>query len=91
MRRRAQNASATEVVEEGEQSYQGEVPPAPPHRRKGRGRFRADAAQEVEQEQPPVEQESPKVDPVVFVAGMVGINQGFEALNQAMPLVQQML
>ena len=74
MRRRAQNASATEVVEEGEQSYQGEVPPAPPHRRKGRGRFRADTAQELEQEQPPVEQETHEVDLAAFVASMEGIN-----------------
>ena len=39
-----------------------------------RGRPRAAAAQEVEQEHPPVEQEAPKVDPVTFAAGMVGIN-----------------
>ena len=31
------------------------------------------------------------MDPVTFVAGMVGINQGLAALNQAMPLVHQML
>ena len=77
MRRRAQNALAAKVVEEGEQSYHGEVPPIPPRRRRGRGRPRAVVAQEVEQE-PPVEQKAPKVDLVIFVAGMVGINQGFD-------------
>ena len=50
MRRRARNTPAAKAAEEGEQSYQGEVPPAPPRRRRGRGRPRAAAAQEVEQE-----------------------------------------
>ena len=31
------------------------------------------------------------MDPTAFAARMVGINQGLVALNQAMPLVQQML
>ena len=31
------------------------------------------------------------MDPVAFAAGMARINQGLAALNQAMPLVQQML
>ena len=53
MRRRARNALATEAVEEGEQSFQGEAPPAPLCWR--RGRPKAAAAQEVEQEHPPVE------------------------------------
>ena len=48
MRRRARNAPAIEAAEEGEQSYQDEVSPAPPHRRRGRGRPRVAAAQEVE-------------------------------------------
>ena len=90
MRRRAQNAPTAKAVEEGEQSFHGEVPPIPPRKRKGRGRPRAAVAQEVEQE-PPVEQEALEVDPTVFAAGMVRINQGLATLNQAMPLVQQML
>ena len=56
-----------------------------------RGRPRAAAAQEVEQEHPPVEQEAPEVDPTTFAVSMAGINQGFATLNQAIPLVQQML
>ena len=56
MRRRARNALAIEAAEGDEQSYQGEVPPIPPCRRRGRGRPRAAAAQEVEQEHPPVEE-----------------------------------
>ena len=47
-------------------------------------------AQEIEQELA-VEPEAPQVDPAIFAAGMIGINQGLAALNQAMPLVQQML
>ena len=31
------------------------------------------------------------MDSAAFAIGMVGINQGLAALNQAMPLVQQML
>ena len=31
------------------------------------------------------------MDPTVFAAGMAGINQGLIALNQVMPLVQQIL
>ena len=72
MRRRAQNALTAEVVEEGEQSFHGEVPPIPPHRRRGRGRPRAAITQEVEQE-PLVEWEAPQVDLVVFTAVMVRI------------------
>ena len=55
MRRRVRNAPAAEVAEGDEQSYQGEVPLGPPHRRRGRGRSRVTAAQEVEREQPPIE------------------------------------
>ena len=40
MRRRAQNFPAAEPAEEGEHSLQGEVPPDPPRRRRGRGRPR---------------------------------------------------
>ena len=40
MRRRAQNFPAAEPAEEGEHSLQGEVPPDPPRRRRGRGRLR---------------------------------------------------
>ena len=54
MKRMSNNVPAAEVAEEDEQSYQGEVPPVSPHRRRGRGRPRAAVAQEVEQE-PPVE------------------------------------
>ena len=91
MRRRVWNAPAVKAVEEGEQSYQEEVPPTPPHKRRGRGRPRAAAAQEVEQEHPPVEQEAPEVNQEAFAAGMAGINQDLEVLNQAIPLIQQML
>ena len=48
MRRRARNALAAEAAKEDEQSYQGEVSPIPPYRRRGRDRPRATAAQEVE-------------------------------------------
>ena len=48
MRRITRNAPAAEAAKEGEQSYHGEVPPAPPRRRMGRGRPRAIVAQEVE-------------------------------------------
>ena len=34
---------------------------------------------------------SPEVDPAVFAADMTDINQGLTALNQAIPLVQQIL
>ena len=50
MRRRAVNAPAIEAAEGDEQSYQGEVPLASLHRRRGRGRPRAAAAQKIEQE-----------------------------------------
>ena len=50
MRRRPRNAPTAEAAEEDEQSYLSEVPPAPPRRRRGRGRPRADAAQKVEHE-----------------------------------------
>ena len=72
MRRKARNASAAEAEEGDEQSYQGEVPPVPPHRRRGRGRPRAAVAQEVEQE-PPVEHKASEVDPAIFATGMAGI------------------
>ena len=44
MRRRAQNIPAAKSAEEGEHSFQGEVPPDPP-RRRGRGRGRPRVAQ----------------------------------------------
>ena len=88
MRRRARNAPTAEVAEGDEQSFQGEAPPTPLHRR--RGRPRVVAAQEQEQ-YPWVEQEAPELDPIAFVASMIGINQGLAALNQAIPVVQQML
>ena len=44
IRRRAQNIPAAESAEEGELSFQGEVPPDPPCRR-GRGRGRPRVAQ----------------------------------------------
>ena len=44
MRRRAQNIPAAESAEEGEHSFQGEVPPHPP-RRRGRSRGRPRVAQ----------------------------------------------
>ena len=47
MRRRAQNFPAAEPAEEGEHSFQGEVPPDPPRRRRGRGRPRAYVAHRV--------------------------------------------
>ena len=73
MRRRAQNIPAAELVEEGKHSFQGEVPPDPPHRRRGRGRPRAAVAHEVEQE-PIAEQEVPVEGQAAFAAGMAGIN-----------------
>ena len=62
MRRRALNAPIGEAAEGDEQSYQGEFPPAPPRRRRARGRPRAAAAQEIEQEQPLVEQKASEVN-----------------------------
>ena len=50
----------------------------------------APEAPEVEQE-PRAEHEIPVEGQTAFAAGMAGINQGLAALNQAMPLVQQML
>ena len=93
--RRAQDAPAAEAADEAEKSFQDEALALAPRRRgrgrgQGRGRPRMAPAQEIEQE-PTVEPEAPQVDPTVFVAGMVGINQGLAALNQAIPLVQQML
>ena len=93
--RRARDAPAAEAADEAEQSFQDEaLAPAPRRRgrrrRRGRGRPRMAPAQEIEQELA-VEPEAPQVDPAVFAAGMAGINQGLAALNQAMPLVQQML
>ena len=73
MRRRAQNAPTIEVTKGDEQSYQGEVPPNPLHRRRGKGRPKVVAAQEVEQEHPLVEQEAHEVNQKAFVVGMVGI------------------
>ena len=50
-----------------------------------RGRARAAAAKQPDQLPPELE------IPAAFATGMAGINQGLAALNQAMPLVQQML
>ena len=78
------------------QSVQDEIPLAPRRRGRGRGRGRGRvrpqpvAAPEVEQE-PLVEPEAPEVNPVVYAADIVGINQGLAALNRAMLLVQQKL
>ena len=69
---------------------QGEVPPDPPRRRRGKGRPRATVAPEVEQE-PRVEHEVPVEGQAAFAAGMAGINQGLATLSQAMPLVEHML
>ena len=75
-----------------DQSVQDEIPPAPRRRGRGRSRVRLQpvAAREVEQE-PLVEPEAPEVDPAVYAADIVGINQGLAALNRAMLLVQQKL
>ena len=51
--------------------------------------MRAAAAQQ--HDQLPPEPEIPAVDLAAFATGMADINQGLAALNQAMPLVQQML
>ena len=90
MRRRAQNFPAAEPTEKGEHSLQGEVPPDPPRRRRGKGRPRATVAPEVEQE-PIVEHEVPVEGQAAFAAGMAGINQALVTLSQAMPLVEHML
>ena len=84
------NASAADVANsEGEQSFQNEaLPLVPPRRRRGRPRAATTQGQE---QQPQVEHEVLEIDLIAFVAGMAGINQGLYALNQAMPLVQQML
>ena len=74
-----------------DQSIQDEVPPAPRRRGRGRGRGRVRAAAAQQPDQLPPELEIPAVDPAAFATGMAGINQGLVALNQAMPLVQQML
>ena len=95
MRRRARNAPAADAADEDEQPFQDEVfVPAPRRRGRGRGRGsgrpRVVEAQEVDPE-PAAEPVAPEVDPAAFVAGMDGINQELAALNQVMPLVQQML
>ena len=54
MRRRAQNIPAAEPAKEGEHSFQGEVPPDSPHRRRGRGRGRPRVAVAQEDEQEPI-------------------------------------
>ena len=59
-------------------------------RGRGRGRPRVAVAREVEPE-PADEPISPEVDPAAFAPSMTYINQGLETLNQAIPLVQQML
>ena len=94
--RRARAAPTTDAAFEDDigenQSVQDEIPPAPRRRGCGRGRVRPQpvAAPEVEQE-PLVEPEASKVDPAVYAADIVGINQGQAAFNQTMPLVRQML
>ena len=94
--RRARAAPAADVAFEDDigenQSVQDEIPLAPRLRGHGRGRVRPQpvAAPEVEQE-PLVEPEAPGVDPAVYAADIVGINQGLAALNRAMLLVQHKL
>ena len=94
--RRAWAAPAADAAFEDDigenQSVQDEIPLAPRRRGRGRGRVRPQpvAAPEVEQE-PLVEPEAPEVDPAVYTAGIVGINQGLAALNRAMLLVQHKL
>ena len=41
MRRRAANAPSMKVAEDDEQSFQGEAPPTPPYKRRGRPRVAA--------------------------------------------------
>ena len=86
---------AAEAVDDVEQYFQDEaLAPAPRHRGRGRGRGRVRpqpvAAPEVEQE-PLAGPEVPEVSPAVYAVGIAGINQSLAALNQAMPLVQQIL
>ena len=94
--RRARAAPAADAAFEDDigenQSVQDEISLAPRLRGRGRGRVRPQpvAAPEVEQE-PLVEPEAPEVDPAVYAADIVGINQGLAAFNQTMPLVRQML
>ena len=94
--RRARAAPAADAAFEDDigenQSVRDEIPPAPRRRGRGRGRVRPQpvAAPEVEQE-PLVEPEAPEIDPAVYAADIVGINQGLAALNRAMLLVQQKL
>ena len=94
--RRARAAPAVDAAFEDDigenQSVQDEIPLAPRCRGRGRGRVRPQpvAAPEVEQE-PLVEPEALEVDPAVYAADIVGINQGLAALNRAMLLVQQKL
>ena len=93
--RLARAAPATDAAFENEigddQSVQDEIPPIPRRRGRGRGRGKARAAAAQQPDQPPPEPEIPVVDQEAFATGMAGINQGLEALNQAIPLVQQML
>ena len=96
--RRARASPTTDAAFEDDigenQSVQDEIPLAPWRRGRGSGRGRVRpqpvAAPEVEQE-PLVEPEAPEVDPAVYAADIVGINQGLAALNRAMLLVQQKL
>ena len=89
--RRARAAPAADAVFEDEfgddQSVQDEIPPAPRRRGRGRGRGRVRAAAAQQHDPLPPEPEIP----AAFATGMAGINQGLAALNQAIPLVQQML
>ena len=94
--RRARATPAVDAAFEddiGENRYvQDEIPLAPRCRGRGRGRVRPQpvAAPEVEQE-PLVEPEASKVDPAVYAADIVEINQGLAALKRAMLLVQHKL
>ena len=62
MRRRAQNIPVSEPAEEGEHSFQGEVPPDPPHRGRGRGRGRPRVAVAQEDEQEPIPEQEVLVE-----------------------------
>ena len=89
--RRARAAPAADAAFENEigddQSVQDEIPPAPRRRGRGRGRGRVRAAAAQQPNQLPPE---PEIS-AAFATGMAGINQGLAALNQARPVVQQML
>ena len=90
--RRARAAPAADAAFEDDigenQSVQDEIPLAPRLRGRGRGRVRPQPVDAPEVEHGPlVEPEAPEVDPAVYAADIVGINQGLAALNRAMLLV----